>query len=51
MARADKLRLMAKVTGLYYDGDLKQNQIAQQLEISQATTSRLLKRAKKEQIV
>jgi len=42
---------MAKIARLYYDCDLKQNQIAQQLEISQTTTSRLLKRAKEEQIV
>jgi DNA-binding transcriptional regulator LsrR (DeoR family) len=51
MARVDELRLMAKIARLYYDRGLKQNQIAQQLEISQATISRLLKRAEEEQIV
>src|SRR6267378_2308010 len=51
MARVDELRLMAKIAMLYYERGLKQNQIAQQLEISQATISRLLKRAEEEQIV
>jgi DNA-binding transcriptional regulator LsrR (DeoR family) len=51
MARLDELRLMAKVARLYYERGLKQSQIAQQLEISQATISRLLKRAEEEQIV
>src|SRR5260370_6872495 len=51
MARVDELRLMAKIAMLYYERGLKQSQIAQQLEISQATISRLLKRAQEEQIV
>src|SRR4030088_752806 len=51
MARVDELRLMAKIARLYYDRGLKQNQIAEQLEISQATISRLLKRAEEEKIV
>jgi len=51
MARVDELRLMAKIATLYYERGLKQSQIAQQLEISQATISRLLKRAQEEQIV
>lgn len=51
MARVDELRLMTKVARLYYERDLKQAEIAGQLELSQATVSRLLRRAKKEKIV
>jgi DNA-binding transcriptional regulator LsrR (DeoR family) len=51
MARIDELRLMTKVARLYYSMHLRQTQIADQLDISQATISRLLKRAQDEQIV
>jgi DNA-binding transcriptional regulator LsrR (DeoR family) len=51
MARIDELRLMTKVAHLYYDQDMTQPEIALQLDLSQATVSRLLKRAKQEQIV
>src|SRR5689334_20024124 len=51
MARIDELRLMTKVARLYYEQDLTQPEIAAQLDLSQATVSRLLKRAKQEQIV
>jgi DNA-binding transcriptional regulator LsrR (DeoR family) len=51
MARIDELRLMTKIAHMYYMGNLKQTEIAEQLDISQATTSRLLKRAQEEQIV
>ena len=51
MARIDELRLMTKVARLYYVDHLRQTEIADQLDISQATTSRLLKRAQDEQIV
>jgi DNA-binding transcriptional regulator LsrR (DeoR family) len=51
MARVDELRLMTKVARLYYERDLTQPAIAAQLDLSQATVSRLLKRAKQEQIV
>ena len=51
MSRIDELRLMTKVARMYYGMRLKQTQIAEQLDISQATTSRLLKRALDEQIV
>lgn len=51
MARIDELRLMTKVAHLYYDRDMIQPEIAAQLDLSQATVSRLLKRAKQEQIV
>ena len=51
MARIDELRLMTKVARLYYSMHLRQTQIADQLDISQATISRLLKRAQDEQII
>jgi DNA-binding transcriptional regulator LsrR (DeoR family) len=51
MARVDELRLMAKVARLYYERGLRQTDIAEQLDISQATISRLLKRAQQEEIV
>jgi len=51
MARIDELRLMTKVARLYYVDGLRQTEIAEQLDISQATISRLLKRAQDEQIV
>lgn len=51
MARIDELRLMAKVARLYYEAGQKQPEIAERLSLSQATISRLLKRAEREQIV
>lgn len=51
MTRFDELRLMTKVARMYYEQDLRQPEIAQKLEISQATISRLLKRAREENIV
>src|SRR5689334_3574496 len=51
MARVDELRLMTKVARLYYEHDMTQPEIAAQFDLSQATVSRLLKRAKQEQIV
>ena len=51
MARADELRLMARVARLYYDRGLRQSDIADQLSLSQATISRLLKRAEQDGIV
>jgi DNA-binding transcriptional regulator LsrR (DeoR family) len=51
MARNDELRLMTKVARLYYEHDMTQPEIAAQFDLSQATVSRLLKRAKQEQIV
>jgi DNA-binding transcriptional regulator LsrR (DeoR family) len=51
MARIDELRLMTKVAHLYYNQDMTQPEIAAQLDLSQATVSRLLTRAKQEQIV
>ena len=46
-----KLRLATKVAQLYYEKGLLQKQIARQLYLSQATISRLLKMARKEDIV
>src|SRR5579859_8070101 len=51
MARIDELRLMSTVARLYHDRGLGQTQIAAQLDLSQATVSRLLKRAQDEGIV
>jgi DNA-binding transcriptional regulator LsrR (DeoR family) len=51
MARIDELRLLTKVARLYYEQDMTQPEIAVQLDLSQATVSRLLKRAKQERII
>ena len=51
MARLDELRLMTKVARLYYEQGLRQSEIAEGLQLSQSTVSRLLKRAELEQIV
>src|SRR5437763_15918198 len=51
MARTDEWRLMTKVARLYYEHDMTQPEIAAQFDLSQAAVSRLLKRAKQEQIV
>lgn len=51
MARIDELRLMTKVARLYHVDNLRQTEIADQLDISQATVSRLLKRALDEGVV
>ena len=51
MARTNELRLLAKVARLYYERGVRQAEIARQLDLSQATVSRLLKRAEEEQIV
>lgn len=47
----EELRLITRVAYLYYMQHQKQSDIAQQLDISQATVSRSLKRAEKEDIV
>ena len=51
MARSDELRLMVRVARLYYEQELGQPEIAAQLDLSQSSVSRLLKRARQEQIV
>ena len=51
MPRIDELRLIARVARMYYEWDMRQSQIAQQLDLSQATVSRLLSRSKEEGII
>ncbi len=51
MTRVDELRLMTKVARLYYQDGVGQREIAAQLDVSQASISRLLKRAELEHIV
>ena len=51
MARTDELRLLTKVARLYHERGMRQSDIASQLDLSQATVSRLLKRAEDERIV
>ncbi|NJL94363.1 MAG: sugar-binding transcriptional regulator [Anaerolineae bacterium] len=51
MASLEERRLMAKIAHLYYVMGHKQSEIADQLDISQASVSRLLKRAEAERIV
>ena len=45
MAQTDELRLIARVARMYYEWDMRQSTIAEQLGLSQATVSRLLARA------
>jgi len=47
----EELRLMTKITYLYYKQHLKQSEIASRLDLSQATVSRILNRAEEEEIV
>ena len=47
----EELRLLTKVAHLYHLSGLNQREIAQQLDLSQATVSRLLKRAVSEGVV
>jgi len=51
MACPEELRLIVKVASLYYEHGLRQSDIADQLDLSQAKVSRLLKRALDERIV
>jgi DNA-binding transcriptional regulator LsrR (DeoR family) len=51
MARIEELRLLARVAHLYYEKGLNQSAIAKQLDLSQATISRLIRRATDEGIV
>ena len=51
MSTLDEQRLMTKIAKMYFEWDLNQTDIARQLGISQATVSRLFKRAKEEGIV
>jgi DNA-binding transcriptional regulator LsrR (DeoR family) len=51
MPRIDELRLIARVARMYYEWDMRQSEIAKQLDLSQATVSRLLHRSKEEGII
>lgn len=51
MSRTNELRLMARVAQMYHQQGLKQNEISDMLRLSQASISRLLKRAESEGIV
>ena len=51
MARIDELRLIARVTLMYHEWEMRQSEIAEQLGLSQATVSRLLNQAKEEGII
>lgn len=51
MARIHELRLTARIARMYYIEGIKQSDIADQLHISQATISRLLRRAREEDVV
>ena len=51
MSRTDELRMMVRVAQLYHEERLKQAEISQRLHVSQATVSRLLKRAEDEGVV
>ncbi len=51
MALRDETRLIARVARLYHESGLKQVEIAQRLQLSQATVSRLLKQAIERDIV
>lgn len=51
MPHLDELRLIARVARMYYERNMKQSEIARQLDLSQATVSRLLTRSKEEGII
>jgi DNA-binding transcriptional regulator LsrR (DeoR family) len=51
MSRLDEVRLMSKVARLYYDQGIRQQDITKKLNVHQSTISRLLKRAREENIV
>lgn len=51
MGQIDETRLMVRVGRMYYERDASQSLIAEQLGLSQASVSRLLKRAREEGII
>ena len=51
MARIDELRLITRIARMYYEWDMRQSEIAKQLDLSQATVSRLINRSKEEGII
>jgi DNA-binding transcriptional regulator LsrR (DeoR family) len=51
MARIHELRLTARIARMYYTENMKQSDIAERLHISQTTISRLLRKAREEDVV
>ncbi len=51
MPHIDELRLIARIARMYYEWDMRQADIAKQLDLSQATVSRLISRSKEEGII
>jgi DNA-binding transcriptional regulator LsrR (DeoR family) len=51
MPRVDELRMIARVARMYYEWNMRQLEIAKQLDLSQATVSRLLNRSREEGII
>lgn len=51
MPRIDELRMIARVARMYYEWEMRQTEIANQLGLSQTTVSRLLGRAEGEGII
>ena len=51
MSRLDEMRLMAKVARMYYDQGIRQQEITERLNVHQSKVSRLLKRAREENVV
>jgi DNA-binding transcriptional regulator LsrR (DeoR family) len=51
MGRTNELRLIARVAQMYHTEHMRQTEIAETLHMSQATVSRMLKRAEQESIV
>src|SRR6202048_4499611 len=51
MSRLDEIRLMAKVARMYYDQGIRQQEITERLDINKSKISRMLKRARKANIV
>ncbi len=51
MARIHELRLTARIARMYYTDGMKQADIAERLHISQTTISRLLRKAREEDVV
>lgn len=51
MSRTNELRMMVRVAQLYHEDKLKQAEISRRLHVSQATVSRLLRRAEEEGVV
>lgn len=51
MGRINELRLIARIAQMYHGEGLRQAEVAEHLNVSQATVSRMLKRAEQERIV